>query len=72
MAKPIELKTKLDFTIHGNASRSPHNTIKRKIGAYNHVHIGENCGTVRALKDGKHWDWCRNESNTDWIVFPAK
>lgn len=52
----IELDSFATVAQHGNLWNSPSNQLRRKIGRYSTVYVGDRCGTVRD-QSGKCWDW---------------
>ena len=71
-AKTTELKNKLDFRIHGNLSRSPHNQLRDRLGgAFSVVFTSDDnrYGTVQ--RGGKCYDWHINDWG-DVVVYDAK
>jgi len=47
----------IDGNFRGSLYNNVPNQIKRAIGKYSHVFVGEQCGTVRSLENGQCYDW---------------
>lgn len=67
MATIIELDSIDTVKAHANLWNTPNNQLRRAVGRFRTVHVGERCGTVRA-NDGKYWDWWVGEDGVVTIM----
>lgn len=63
----IELDSPATVAFHAPLWNSPRNQIRRKVGRYSTVYVGDHCGTVKDA-DGKCWDWWMSDNGTVTIV----
>lgn len=76
MASLIVLDSFEAAAAHGNIYHNAPNQIRRAIGRFSRVYVGERCGTVRDAS-GKCWDWTTSETELaapGWpkiVIVPA-